>query len=501
MQTDASLGVVEVRQITPSPFNSREFGKDSKSGLKDLAENIKQNGVINPVTVRRVMPGEPGADTTFELVAGERRWRAAKIAGLKEIPAVVRTLTDSQAADIIVSENLYREDLQPMEEAGQVKILLEAHDNDAKVVADVIGKPVAWVVKRANLVNLSAKWVKELKDEKSPVFEYTASHLELVARLPASQQDVILKDRPWQLGGLTVRDLDTVVTDQTHLLTKAPWDLTDATLSTKAGACVDCPKRSDCNPGLFDDDPDEPAKTARCLDDSCWLDKSARRMKILANELTKKDGQKPLLLKEGGDFAGAEYAAAYQSAKKTERGAIKALYVTGPKTGRTGWVKLWSSSSNPTGRTKPTKSKETLADKRARLNARRSAHVIEAVSKALEKKVEAVDMPLLDMVALVCLLGAPMAGIVDRRGKKLWAKFDSTMDKQVPALLWAYLQEELAMMMSYGRSGGTPAERTDAMMDADRVSDIIGLDFDQLMADAEVKFKEPPAWTKKKKTK
>ncbi len=503
---EATLETVQLADITPSPFNKREFGKSSKSGLADLADNIKHNGVINPITVR-YNEGEG-----FELVAGERRWRAAKIAGMKSIPAVVRTLSDAQAADIIVSENLYREDLHPMEEAAQVKILLEAHDSDAKLVADVIGKPVAWVIKRANLVNLSPRWIKELKDDKSPVRDYTASHLELVARLPAAQQDEILKDRPWSLRDLTVKDLDTVVTDQTHLLIKAPWDLDDATLYADAGACVDCPKRSDCNPGLFDDDArDDPSKTARCLDDRCWTEKAVRRVKIQVKELAKKDGQKPLMLKDASGahrgladaFKNAEWATTYQSAKKAETGAIKALYVTGPKTGRVSWVKKWSaSSSSTTGSKSKSKGKETLSDKRARLNARRTAHVIEAVNKALGKKIahKDIDMSANDMVALICLLGAPM-NIVHRRGKKLWEKFDNTADKQVPELLWAYLQEELSNMMLMTHRMTTPSDRVDAMVDADRVSDIIGLNFDDLMQEAEEKFPEPPAWTKKKKTK
>lgn len=500
--TEASLETVSLKHITPSPFNQREFGKSSKEGLDDLAANIKQNGVINPITVRPRFELSGSTDPDgFELVAGERRWRAAKIAGLKQIPAVVRDLTDAQAADIIVSENLYREDLHPMEEARQVDILLKSHDNDAKIVSDVIGKPLSWIVRRANLVNLTPKWIKAIKDEGSKVHDYTASHLELVARLPANQQDDLLNLEPWTLSEMTVKDLDAEINSGLQVLSKAPFKLDDAALYSKAGACVDCPKRSDCRPGLFDEDPDEPAKTARCLDEPCWQEKSDRVIKAKIKELTKADGVKPLILRDRQEskIDGAVWGSGFQAAKKADKGSKKALWVNGPKAGKVAYVKAWSSSSSTTASGSKAKTKDTLATKRARLASRRGAHVSELVLADLEKvEFKKVDISLVDCAALLCLLSSPYASVAS---SQVWKKFDATADKDVPAMLWGFLQEQLADLLSDNTMVGSASDRKDRMADAERVSDLIGSDFKAYADEAEVKHPEPASWTKKKKAK
>ena len=105
---DTSLRDIPVEQIDPSPYQSRR----TFDGIERLAQSIQDEGLINPITVRP-MPGG-----RYELVAGERRWRAVKSAGLDTIPSIVRELTDSQARRLALAENAYRRDLSPVEEAS-----------------------------------------------------------------------------------------------------------------------------------------------------------------------------------------------------------------------------------------------------------------------------------------------------------------------------------------------------------------------------------------------
>ncbi len=128
------LTEVPVHLITPSPFQARrEF---TESALQTLAESIRQTGLMQPVILRKsVRPGGP----THELVAGERRWRAAKLAGLKAIPALVRELSDEEAAEWGIIENVQREDLNPMERAHAYRMLGERFSLTQEQIAQRVG--------------------------------------------------------------------------------------------------------------------------------------------------------------------------------------------------------------------------------------------------------------------------------------------------------------------------------------------------------------------------
>jgi len=129
-----------VHDITPSPFQER---KDfDEQPLKELAESIKANGIIQPLTVRRIGEG------ALELVCGERRLRAAKLAALGEVPVILRVLTDAQAENIVLMENIQREDLKPSEEARSYERLLKLRDDSGALmhtregVAKIACKPL-----------------------------------------------------------------------------------------------------------------------------------------------------------------------------------------------------------------------------------------------------------------------------------------------------------------------------------------------------------------------
>lgn len=117
--------------------------------LQELAQSIRAQGVIEPIIVR---PREPGG---YEIVAGERRWRAAQLAGLETIPAVVRSISDRDALAVALIENIQREDLNALEEAEALKRLIEEHSLTQQEVADAVGKSRTAVANLLRLLNLT----------------------------------------------------------------------------------------------------------------------------------------------------------------------------------------------------------------------------------------------------------------------------------------------------------------------------------------------------------
>ncbi|MFG0325771.1 MAG: ParB/RepB/Spo0J family partition protein [Phycisphaerales bacterium JB037] len=140
----SGLQRIPVDRVVPSPFQPRtESGAGS---LAQLAESIKQSGVIQPIVVRVVDGG--GGAATYELVAGERRWRASRLAGMSVIPAVVRELTDEQAAEWALVENIQREDLNPMERGRALAALVSRFG----LTQEEVGRKVA--MERSSVTNL-----------------------------------------------------------------------------------------------------------------------------------------------------------------------------------------------------------------------------------------------------------------------------------------------------------------------------------------------------------
>lgn len=145
---NASDSIVELKINDISP-NSDQPRKDfDTEKLNELAASIKENGVIQPIIVQRRESG-------YLIVAGERRWRAARIAGLKVIPAIIRDLSDQQVMEQALIENLQREDLNPVEEAIAMQTLLKTHKMTQEQLAKKLGKPRATIANTIRLMNIN----------------------------------------------------------------------------------------------------------------------------------------------------------------------------------------------------------------------------------------------------------------------------------------------------------------------------------------------------------
>lgn len=140
--------MLKINEIEPNKEQARKIFDEE--ALDELASSIKEYGVIQPIIVAK-------KDNYFEIVAGERRWRASKRAGLDEIPAIIRDDNDRRNQEISLIENLQREDLNPIEKAKGIKQLMEEYDLTQQKVADIIGKSRSSVANCVRVLNLDER--------------------------------------------------------------------------------------------------------------------------------------------------------------------------------------------------------------------------------------------------------------------------------------------------------------------------------------------------------
>jgi len=147
VQENEQVATVALKDITPNKFQPRRVF--DKEALLELTQSIKQYGVLQPIVLRKTLTG-------YELVAGERRWRASQQAGLTEIPAVVREYTDSEMTEIALIENLQRENLNPIEEAMAYRRLMDEFGLTQEEVARKIGRSRSHIANFVRLLNLQS---------------------------------------------------------------------------------------------------------------------------------------------------------------------------------------------------------------------------------------------------------------------------------------------------------------------------------------------------------
>ena len=150
--------VLNINEIEPNRNQPRKVFNEN--GLEELAKSIEQNGIIQPILVR------PMSDGSYQLIAGERRWRAARMAGLHEVPVTIREMTDEEASVFALIENLQREDLSPVEEAEGLKSLIESYGFTQEEAADRVGKSRTAVTNTLRLLKLPSPVLQILSEGK-----------------------------------------------------------------------------------------------------------------------------------------------------------------------------------------------------------------------------------------------------------------------------------------------------------------------------------------------
>ncbi len=175
--------------------------------LQELADSIRAQGVVQPIVVRPIeMPGAaPGSTTRYEIIAGERRWRAAQMAGLAEVPAVVRRVPDSAAIAMALIENIQRENLNPLEEARALDRLIREFDVTHQQAADAVGRSRAAVSNLLRLLELAPE-VAELVERR----ELEMGHARALLALVNERQQVEVAQLVARKG-LSVRETEALV--------------------------------------------------------------------------------------------------------------------------------------------------------------------------------------------------------------------------------------------------------------------------------------------------
>lgn len=198
--SDEGLRDIAIDQLSRGQYQPRVDMREE--ALKELAESIKEQGVVQPIVVRPLRQGG------FEIVAGERRWRAAQLAGLETIPAVVRDLPDRSAIAVALIENIQREDLNPLEEARALKRLIDEFDVTHGEAASAVGRSRSAVTNLLRLLELPPS-LKTLLEER----KLNMGHARALLGLPDAKSREALGRRV-AAAGLSVRETERLVSAQ-----------------------------------------------------------------------------------------------------------------------------------------------------------------------------------------------------------------------------------------------------------------------------------------------
>jgi len=240
--------VVPLSSLTESPTNPRKYFDQKK--LDDLAASIKERGVLEPILIRR-----NGKEGSHEIVAGARRFRASKLAGKTDIPAILREFSDDEVLEIQLEENDQRDDLTPLDRAEAYAVFV-ARGKSVKDIARVVKRKTSEVAATLALVKLP-KPVRDALASGLIDLRYT----NLIARIPDTklQEIALIRIVPMYGGGAGLRApipyaLAKQIVEQEFMapLSSAPFDTEDATLSP-LGACATCPHLASNNRDLFGD--------------------------------------------------------------------------------------------------------------------------------------------------------------------------------------------------------------------------------------------------------
>ena len=191
-------GVVNVKISKVEPNREQPRKNFDEDALQELAESIKQFGVLQPILVQE-------RDDYYEIIAGERRWRAANIAGLKEVPVIIRNLTEQEIVEIALIENIHREDLNPIEEAQAYKRLLTEFNLKQDEVAERVSKSRTAVTNSMRLLKLSDDVQQMVIDEM-----ISTGHARALLAIEDPEQQYILAQKVFD-EKLSVRDIEKLV--------------------------------------------------------------------------------------------------------------------------------------------------------------------------------------------------------------------------------------------------------------------------------------------------
>ena len=191
---------IPISEIRSNPYQPRVHFDDE--ALQELAESIKEIGVLEPIIVKKSIKG-------YELVAGERRTKASRMAGIETISAIIKEFTDEEMMEIAILENIQREDLSPIEEAQAYKNYMERMEITQEELANKFKKSRSYITNLIGLLNLPKEIQKDVTNK-----EISMSHARVLSKIEDKDQIIELADRI-KREGLSVRDLEAISQDST----------------------------------------------------------------------------------------------------------------------------------------------------------------------------------------------------------------------------------------------------------------------------------------------
>ena len=209
-ETEASQGgvlYIDINDIKPNTGQPRKHFDEEK--LEELASSIQQHGLIQPIVLRKLKTG-------YEIVAGERRWRACRIVGLKEVPCIVKELTDEENMLLAIIENMQREDLNPIEEAEGLKQMIDTYGLTQEQVSYSVGKSRPYITNSLRLLKLPEE-VRTL----TASGEISVGHAKALAAVKDRDKQITLAKKTAK-DGLSVRQIELMAKETNAPARKAP---------------------------------------------------------------------------------------------------------------------------------------------------------------------------------------------------------------------------------------------------------------------------------------
>lgn len=197
VKQNAGVSEIDINKIIPNPNQPRKHFDEE--ALQELSSSIKLHGVIQPLVVNQTPDGD------YMIIAGERRWRASKMAGLEKVPVVVKNYTEKQIKEISIIENLQREDLNPIEAARAIKQLMDEYNLTQEVVSDRIGKSRSSVANTLRLLSLYPDVIKMIEDGK-----LSSGHARSLVVVDDTTEQIKLAKQAAS-GKMSVRELEKAV--------------------------------------------------------------------------------------------------------------------------------------------------------------------------------------------------------------------------------------------------------------------------------------------------
>lgn len=199
--------ILKINEVEPNKKQPRKFFNEE--ALQELSESIKQHGIVQPLVVAK-------KDDYYEIIAGERRWRAAKLAGLKEIPVVIKDYSPQEIMEVALIENIQREDLNPVEEARAYQNLIKEYDLKQEELAQRVSKSRSAITNSLRLLKLSDEVLDLLMEE-----AISSGHARALLALEDTEQQLMVAEKIVS-DNLSVREIEKLVKSMNNPVKKSP---------------------------------------------------------------------------------------------------------------------------------------------------------------------------------------------------------------------------------------------------------------------------------------